>query len=75
MNFVAVQAPRKNPYAHVKRIKPTTFFTAKKEKIRIAQLVLHINTAFITPYLCTNKFGTIRPTTLVALRMASYPAA
>ncbi len=71
-NSLPSQAPPKNPYTAAKRTTPIAFFTAKKQKIRIVQHMLHITIVFITPYLFTIKFGTIRPTALPPLRIVNY---
>lgn len=69
------QAPVKNPYKDPKTIIPTEPFAAKMQKIKIAQHMLHIVIAFVTPYLFTPKFGTTRPSALQPLRIVSCPLA
>ena len=67
------QAPLMNPYADAKRTTPTTLLTAKKQKIRMEEHMLHITKAFITPSLwtTTGKLGIIRPMILTPLRIVS----
>lgn len=62
-------APEKKPKNMATRTVPAAVFTASRQKMIIAMLVIDIIARLNTPTLGASKPGTIRPIMLAALRM------